>query len=770
MRLVCLLYTLTLPALASAQVVDWCKYPTHAPKAAKAASPLALAAVGEAEPNDTPASAQVVSLADPDVDLSGSISPNSDVDYYRVSVQKGDILGVAALGGGAPDTILRVTDLAGNSLLENDDHGNIAAIYPPNSPLPGGASTRDSALSWIAPATGDYLLRVTSWNGGSSGPYTLQIRHRNGGMHAEDAPAQQTLFVDFDGATGIDAPALFGSGNSNATLSGLGSFLGGWGLGPADESAVIDAIMFTIEENLDDLRTAALNGDRDSDGIDGHMDVLLLNSRDHADPFGQPNVSRLIVGGSIAELGISTLGIAQHIDPGNFGHEDTAVVLLDLLSAPANDPNSVNGIPRAVGTTIIDAIGITVGNITTHEAGHYLGNWHTDNGNGQRSIMDRGGAGLAVHIAGVGVDGVLGTGDDEDIDFVSDALEDAEGVAVGDEDTDLLTAFGLSTGAQNASCSVDADCDDGDPCNGAETCDAGNLCQAGVALNCDDADACTDDSCTPGVGCANAVVTCDDGDSCTADACDSQLGCVAQAIAPCCGNGSCEAGEDCSSCANDCFSASGGTCGDGNCDPGEDCQSCASDCRCTGGGSCRKSCCGDGVCKSENAGNCPIDCDPGYLPPAASCCGDGTCEAGEDTGNCGIDCDVSCANDGECADGDLCNGVETCGAGGSCELGTPVDCDDADACTDDSCDAQTGGCTNAPVSCDDGDACTVDSCNAATGCSNVAPACQNGDGCCPSGCDSGNDSDCPSCGGRGAACGSGADCCSGNCKRNGTCR
>jgi hypothetical protein len=68
---------------------------------------------------------------------------------------------------------------------------------------------------------------------------------------------------------------------------------------------------------------------------------VLLNSRDHADPFGAPH-DRLVVGGTISELGIGTIGIAQSIDPGNFATSETGVVLLDLLSGPAFDPNSLN--------------------------------------------------------------------------------------------------------------------------------------------------------------------------------------------------------------------------------------------------------------------------------------------------------------------------------------------------------------------------------------------------------------------------------------------
>ena len=61
----------------------------------------------------------------------------------------------------------------------------------------------------------------------------------------------------------------------------------------------------------------------------------MINSKDNADQFGKENVSRVIVGGTIAQSGISTIGIAQYIDPGNYGHEDSAVVLLDVLSDPS---------------------------------------------------------------------------------------------------------------------------------------------------------------------------------------------------------------------------------------------------------------------------------------------------------------------------------------------------------------------------------------------------------------------------------------------------
>jgi hypothetical protein len=49
-----------------------------------------------------------------------------------------------------------------------------------------------------------------------------------------------------------------------------------------------------------------------------------------------------------------------------------------------------------------------------------------------------------------------------------------------------------------------------------------------------------------------------------------------------------------------------------------------------------------------------------------------------------------CLSDASCGDGNICNGFETCRAG-VCTAGTPLDCDDRDPCTMDSC-APASGC------------------------------------------------------------------------------
>jgi len=51
----------------------------------------------------------------------------------------------------------------------------------------------------------------------------------------------------------------------------------------------------------------------------------------------------------------------------------------------------------------------------------------------------------------------------------------------------------------------------------------------------------------------------------------------------------------------------------------------------------------------------------------------------------------ACTTNAECDDGSVCTGIETCQAG-VCIPGTPLTCNDGNACTLDSCDA-TNGCT-----------------------------------------------------------------------------
>ena len=90
----------------------------------------------------------------------------------------------------------------------------------------------------------------------------------------------------------------------------------------------------------------------------------------------------------------------------------------------------------------------------------------------------------------------------------------------------------------------------------------------------------------------------------------------------------------------------------------------------------------------------------------AGMCGDGTLDAGEqcddhnlvDGDGCQRDCTFTCVDDAGCQDGNACNGNETCTvANHLCHpAATPLDCNDMNPCTNDSCNMMTG-CVNASV-------------------------------------------------------------------------
>ncbi|PIE65013.1 MAG: hypothetical protein CSA24_02915, partial [Deltaproteobacteria bacterium] len=72
----------------------------------------------------------------------------------------------------------------------------------------------------------------------------------------------------------------------------------------------------------------------------------------------------------------------------------------------------------------------------------------------------------------------------------------------------------------------------------------------------------------------------------------------------------------------------------------------------------------------------------------------------------------ACQSNGQCNNGNPCDGVETCGNDGQCQPGIPVSCPpSADECLVNVCQQVTGTCapvaTNHGGPCDDGDACTA---------------------------------------------------------------
>ena len=242
----------------------------------------------------------------------------------------------------------------------------------------------------------------------------------------------QRIFIDVDGAD-VD-PAIFPGYSATGVrkLSPLSAFTSAWGITTeAQREALVDRIVATVTENL--------QGDFAGTG----SKVQILDSRADSDPFGQPDVSRIVIGGTKQELGLPALGISQTIDPGNFSTEDTAVVLLDSLSASgtAADQYSLNTYLRA-NSDRVKFVGTAIGNVASHEAGHYLGLFHAGGRVGDKLNLMM--PGQVYYLAyGVGPDQIGGTADDTDVDYGVTAYGFETGFA-GTEDCRTRIRWALS--------------------------------------------------------------------------------------------------------------------------------------------------------------------------------------------------------------------------------------------------------------------------------------------------------------------------------------
>ncbi|MBR58503.1 MAG: hypothetical protein CMH54_10840 [Myxococcales bacterium] len=281
----------------------------------------------------------------------------------------------------------------------------------------------------------------------------------------------------------------------------------------------------------------------------------------------------------------------------------------------------------------------------------------------------------------------------------------------------LLWGCGSDTSSETNQCVVDEDCGTAEPCS-LPLC-VGGICSVEplTGLACNDGDLCTMDTyCADGVCGGGVVLSCDDQNPCTDDSCSPDSGCTNASNTLPC--------DDTNDCTLDdqCVDSNcvGGTIND--CDDGNICT--------------QDSCSSEEGCTHTNV---DVFCSDGDLCSQDDVCVDGVCEAGTP-----LDCDdqnpctddscsptqgcVHTVNDDPCDDRNECTAVDQCG-GGSCVGMESVDCNDGNLCTTDSCDPELGCIqTDNNELCSDGDACSLhDVC--------LAGSCVPGD---PLPCDDGN--------------------------------
>lgn len=360
-----------------------------------------------------------------DYTLTISLDDAADVDYYALDLDAGDILGVGGFGSA---NVLALRDADGDLLLQSSQ--DLSSFFPPDSPLPSGGT---SSLAYVIDTPGRYYLTV---NGHNYNKYQLDMRVFRPAAESLPTGEHQILFLDFDGADYnpqlVDGPADL------VELSPLSDFMSDFEL--RDEADLIDRIVREVKEDFDALRVKNPN-----------MEFTVLNSKDHADPFGAPNVTRVIVGGTSAELGIpGFFGLAESVDVGNFDMSETAVVLLDAFSGPENDPNSFNHYTVAPGANRADFVAQGLALTISHEAAHTFGAFHTEVFSEQLSIVDSGGR-FEYEINGIGRDLVWGTADDFETNFADDIFSLSEGFTGVSNVTGMLAnVFSTGQGSSGA--------------------------------------------------------------------------------------------------------------------------------------------------------------------------------------------------------------------------------------------------------------------------------------------------------------------------------
>jgi hypothetical protein len=388
--------------------------------------------------NDTPAKAERIGgfgtgrHEDARVRIAGTLAPPSgggsaDVDMFSVNLEVGEILVAAVTGASAARLALHGPD--GRELLSS--RGNAAFYLPPTSPL-----LRDGqqpVLHHIVSHSGRYSVEVSS----GSGRYEASITALRPGPEQDRRGVTQILYLDFDGAR-IDTTPFqrWFAVPGIRDLSPLAAFLPKWGLTPADETAVIRVADATVRSIFHDVVAR---------GANANAAVQIRTSVTDPDPGDAPNVTRIIVGGTVAEAVFTfpTIGVAESVDPGNFDQEEMGLLLLDLMSGPADDQLSLNHYITP-GSNRIQFIGQVLGQLAAHEAGHLYGSFHTDATNTVASLMD-GGGGSVADAYGLGPDNIGGTADDVSQRFARDMYRPGEAYT-GIEDTVNVTAFGLARG------------------------------------------------------------------------------------------------------------------------------------------------------------------------------------------------------------------------------------------------------------------------------------------------------------------------------------
>lgn len=344
-----------------------------------------------------------------DLDISRQGRRTADTDVYALPLRKGDVVGTTVDGAAG-----RVALHDARGRLVQASATDVGSVYPDDSPLPrGGNATADHVVE----RSGLYFLAVSD----GAGDYSATVR-------ASRPPATkrpQTIYLDFSGPRFDNR--VFGEAAVDPGMkkvSPMRDSLKNWGLTAADERKVIRQTTKRVRETL-------------REDIPGSR-VRVVSSLEQPDLAGRPGVSRVIVGGSAEQAGVMpSFGVSGSVDPGNFEREDTAIVLPEPMGT-GDEPPSLNAF-LTDDSGRVRAVSQTLGNVAAHEAGHFLGNHHTDDEDDHTHVMN---TGNLLHFFAFGEDRVSGTPDDDRIAMGESRYDPLQGL-MGRQHTTARTGAAL---------------------------------------------------------------------------------------------------------------------------------------------------------------------------------------------------------------------------------------------------------------------------------------------------------------------------------------
>ena len=281
------------------------------------------------EPNDTFAEAIIAVFDKSNIArLQGVISERGDLDVYNLGpLASGDRVIVETQASSAFDALdasIALFDAQENLFVGNDDDGTSL------DPFVDEVVRHDSDAYFLVVGASSFAARSNR-----TGSYQIDIRVV--GSQPLPPPKGQTIFLDFDGGVvsasnlGVSQVSPFDAGEIDGRYAGRTELI---------KSFIVE----TVGQNFERFNVTLITSD-ETDSPEGPFTTVL---------FGGFNRF--------------AFGISEGVDQHNADAEDTAIIFTESFA-----PEVFLGPPPTA-----EELGVAIGNVAAHEAGHLLGLNHVD--------------------------------------------------------------------------------------------------------------------------------------------------------------------------------------------------------------------------------------------------------------------------------------------------------------------------------------------------------------------------------------------------------